>query len=74
MIYHEWVVRGRCECGYLWTTPGSPSVVCACGHCAIVDNVPSQDVLPVTDEVEFKTAVAQDLSEPPENVTLIQVT
>ncbi len=61
MISHHWVVRAKCECGYLWTTPGSYSVVCACGHVQIIDNVISGEALPV-DETEFKQAVARGLN------------
>ena len=60
MIAHKWVNRAKCSCGYVWTTEGSPNVVCACGKTQILDDILSggEDV---TDEVEFKNVVATDL-------------
>ena len=61
MVTHTWVVRARCSCGYLWTTPGSDSVRCVCGESAIVNNALVEGAVAVADEVDFVGAVAADL-------------
>ncbi len=60
-VAHIWVARAKCSCGYIWTNPGSPNVVCACGKIRIANDVPS-DSEPITDEAEFKQAVADCIS------------
>lgn len=62
MILHEWTVRAKCECGYLWTNPGSTSVVCCCGQSSIIDGVLAGNAQVVTDDTKFKQAVADDIS------------
>jgi hypothetical protein len=70
MIAHEWVVRAKCTCGYIWTNPGSSSVVCKCGQTKIENGIlTGGDV--VTDEVEFKQAVADDIATAVVNLILI---
>lgn len=63
MVVHTWITRGKHTCGYVWTTPASPSVVCACGGSQISANIPF-NLDPVVDEQEFAQAVADDLSVP----------
>ena len=60
MIAHKWVTRAKCGCGYLWTTEGSPSVVCACRQTQIIANILSGGEA-VTNEVDLKSVVATDL-------------
>ncbi len=61
LIAHQWVTRAKCTCGYIWTTPGAPNVVCSCGNSEIANDVIlSGDA--VTDEEEFKQSVANDLA------------
>jgi hypothetical protein len=73
MKIHQWVVRAKCRCGYLWTTPGSTSVTCKCGMCRISSGAPSADAGPVTDEAEWVAAVAADLGTPVADLILEQV-
>jgi len=71
-VSHEWVVRGRCPgCGqYFWTNPGSPSVQCQCTGSIITNDVlVAGDA--VTDEAEFKQAVADDIGVPLADLDLI---
>ena len=71
MITEVWYVRAKAACGYFWTTEGSPSVVCACSSHSIVNNViVSGDE--VTDEAEFKQAVADDYGVSIDEVIVIQ--
>lgn len=69
---YAWVARAQCGCGYLWTTPGSPSVVCACGAAAIVDDVVVAGN-PVTDDDAFTAAVTADLGLAVGGLALVQV-
>ena len=68
---HTWVTRAHCsECDtYLWTNPGSPSVLCRCGTASIIDNV-----IVVGDEVTsdytFRQAVLADLNIPSADLDL----
>lgn len=60
-MQHIWITRAKCNtCGYFWTNPGSPNVVCACGASSIFDNIitAGNEVL---DDAEFELAVAADL-------------
>jgi len=58
---HTWVARARCACGaFLWTTPGSGSVVCACGASEIVDNV-VHGTVQAHDDADFRVAVAAEV-------------
>lgn len=61
-VLHEWVVRAKCQCGYIWTTPGSSSVACRCGLSGIEDGNLIGDAAEVVDEQEFTQAVADDIS------------
>lgn len=61
-MQHTWYERAKCNsCGYLWTTQSGQSVVCACGNGEIIEGEP-YGLLSVTDELEFKQAVADDLT------------
>ncbi len=68
---HQWVNRAKCECGYIWTTPGAPNVVCSCG-CAEIENDVVLRGEEVTNEEEFKQAVANDLSIDVANLILLK--
>jgi len=73
MIIHQWVARGKCACGYFWTTPGTQSIRCACGQGLIEDGVLlSGDA--VTDEGAFEAAVAADLRVDPADLIVERVT
>lgn len=61
-VLHEWVIRAKCECGYLWTNPGSDSVTCKCGLSSIESGLFAGNAQDVTDENEFTQAVADDIS------------
>ncbi len=69
---HIWVARTKCTCGYVWTTPGSPNVVCACGQTHIIDNAVVSGGGEVTSEEDFKAAVAAELSVSPDELALIK--
>ena len=65
MQVHIWVTRAHCSCGYFWTTPGSPSVVCACGQCRIEENIiVAGSEVGENDESAFQEAVSVDLARP----------
>jgi len=69
---HRWVTRAKAACGYFWTNPGCPHVVCACGaHSIINDVIIKGDA--VTDEDEFLSAVADSLGVTVESVVVEQV-
>jgi hypothetical protein len=74
MTIHRWVTRAKCpnpECcrAYIWSNPGSGSVVCGCGSSRIYkDVVLAGD--PVTDEEEWVQAVANDLTVPLEDLVV----
>lgn len=60
-MQRTWFERAKCNgCGYLWTTEHNQSVVCACGS-GQIDGGILVNVDEVTDELEFKQAVASDL-------------
>lgn len=71
MESHTWVARDRCNCGFLWTTPGSPGVVCVCGATEIAGNATVCGGGVSFTEAEFKQAVADDLGVPVENIELL---
>jgi soluble P-type ATPase len=74
MIIVEWVTRAQCQCGaFLWTNPGSGSVVCSC-HIGEIVNHSIKVGLPVGDERAFLVAVAEDLGVETEEVVLTQAT
>lgn len=72
MKYHTWVVRTKCVCGYIWTTPGSPSVVCICVATEILDNIVIRGGADVMNEDEFKQAVADDINVIFDELALVQ--
>jgi len=60
-MIHYWKTRAMCgECGYIWTNPGSGSIICLCGGAHIAN-----DVIIAGDQVEsdsdFNDAVADCL-------------
>ena len=57
---HIWVTRAKCDCGYIWTTQGSPSVVCSCGGLQIINENVIGNSLSI-DEIEFKQFVANEI-------------
>lgn len=70
---HTWVTRAHCPgCDqFLWTNPGSGSVICGCGASEIQEDVViTGDV--VTDEVVFAQAVADDLNVSVEDLELLE--
>lgn len=70
MVY-TWNVRAKCDCGYFWTTGVAQSIVCKCGNSKIEnDTVIIGD--PVTDEDDFKLAVANDYNKDISEITIIQ--
>jgi hypothetical protein len=71
-ITHQWITRGKCACGYLWTTPGAGDIICACGVSRIEGHVLASGE-PVIDEAEFAAAVAADLGRSLEDITIEQV-
>ena len=64
-----YVIRARCDCGFIWTTPGSPSVICQCGTSSIIEGVPTVPSLPFTED-EFRSAAASEIGADPSQVTI----
>lgn len=60
-IHHQWVARAKCDCGFIWTNPGAPSVVCACRASILKDDVLISGPDLAHTDTEFKQAVADDL-------------
>jgi hypothetical protein len=62
-VLHTWITRVYCpSCdSYSWTTPGSPSVLCACMASEIADDVIVRGE-EVVDTTAFKQAVADELN------------
>lgn len=69
-VVHTWIKRGSCSCGMVWTTPGSPSVRCACGVGGFVDGTP-ENLSSVTDEAGFHAAVAAAVGLACEDVNVV---
>lgn len=68
--YHSWSHRAKHTCGFLWTNPGAPNVVCKCGGLEFVDGVLNGTSESFTEE-EFLNAVAADLGVAAADLTLI---
>jgi len=73
MAVHTWVTRAYCpECDqFLWTNPGSDSVICGCGASEIHEDVVITGDA-VADEVVFAQAVADDLNVSVEDLELLE--
>lgn len=59
-VAHEWSIRAKCECGYIWTNPISHSVVCKCGNTEIKNNEIIRGGTEPINEDEFKQEVSND--------------
>lgn len=70
MESYTYYKRGKCACGYVWTTGVTQSVVCKCSTGIILDGS-LINLSPVTDEDEFLTAVSSDTGIPKEEIILI---
>lgn len=69
MLNYSYVTRAKCQCGFIWTTPGKnppatidQNIICSCGNIQIENNVIVGTSEPFTEE-EFKQAVADEYSE-----------
>ena len=79
MIYN-YIDRALCsECGYIWTTKDirtgvdSDNVVCKCGALSFVDGVVvGMTGIAITDELDFKQAVADDTGILAEHIAIEQ--
>lgn len=67
MIRYTWRVRAKCDCGYLWTTGVNQSVICKCGISKIENDTIVIGSI-VTDEEDFKLAVANDYNKNPSEI------
>lgn len=73
MIYYQYIEKAKCNCGYIWTTNPSDSVICACDELELSGTIVVRGVSLVVDEDEFKTAVAQELNENEADITIIKL-
>lgn len=70
MYVFPYVVRRRCDCGFIWTIPGSDSIICACGATAISQGVGRGQDLAFT-EPEFTQACANEIGVDPGQVQTV---
>ena len=76
-MHNEFYVdRAKCQCGFIWITPGSnppdtisDSIICNCGTVQFNEGTLIGESLPFTEE-EFKQAVADSHNISIENVII----
>lgn len=69
-VIHQWCLRAKCSCGYLWTNNVSEDIVCKCGNSSIENNI-LINCTAVDNEDEFREAVASDLGISVNELTLL---
>lgn len=56
-----YTTRARCDCGFLWSQPGSPNVQCSCTATLVEEHMLVRGPNLAFTEEEFKQACADDI-------------
>jgi len=71
MVTFTYITRARCDCGFLWTTPGSANIICACGESSIISDAPAGGPgLPFSED-DFKQACADEVGVSVDDVSVV---
>lgn len=62
-VVEKWVERAYCPAceQYLWSNPGSPNIMCRCGHSGIINHQRTGGAIIVLNEVGFRYYGAREL-------------
>lgn len=72
MNVFRYVKRGRCGCGFYWTTPSSSNIICKCGASGFEQSIEFGGGVAFTEE-EFVAACAAEVGIAVENVRVEEV-